>query len=52
MEGKYCIRMDTEADTAQNAPHQLAMALRDELKETLNGPQKQDIIAAMTNPTA
>lgn len=52
MEGKYCIRIATEVDPVQNAPCWVPVALRDKLKETLDDLQQQDIIAAMTFPTA
>lgn len=52
MEGEYRIRIDTEVDPVQNAPRRVPVALRDKLKETLDDLQQQDIIAAVTTPTA
>ena len=52
MEGEYRIRIDNEADPVQNAPRRVPVALRDKLKETLDDLQKQDIITAVTTPTA
>lgn len=52
MEGEYRIRIDSEADPVQNAPRRVPVALRDKLKETLDDLQQQDIITAVTTPTA
>ena len=52
MEGECCLRIDTEVDPVQNAPRRVPVALRDKLKETLDDLQQQDIIAAVTTPTA
>ena len=52
MDGEYRIRIDTEVDPVQNAPRRVPVALRDKLKMTLDNLQQQDIIAAVTTPTA
>ena len=52
MEGESRIRIDTEVDPVQNAPRRVPVALRDKLKETLDDLHQQDIIEAVTIPTA
>ena len=52
VEAKYRIRIDIEVDPVQNAPRRVPVVLRDKLKETLDDLQQQDIIAAVTTPTA
>ena len=52
MEGEYYIRIDTEVDPLQNASSRVPVALRDKLKETLDDLHQQDIIEAVTIPTA
>ena len=52
MEGAYRIRIDTEVDPIQNAPRRVPVALRDKIKETLDDLHQQDIIEAVTIPTA
>ena len=52
MEGAYRIRIDTEVDPVQSAHRRVPVALRDKLKETLDDLQQQDIIGAVTIPTA
>ena len=51
LEGKYHIRLDHRVDPVQHAPRRVPVALRDQLKETLEGLVQQDIIAPVTKPT-
>ena len=51
LEGKYHIRLDHRVDPVQHAPRRVPVALRDQLKETLDGLIQQDIIAPVTKPT-
>ena len=52
LEGEYHIRLDPMIDPVQHAPRRVPVALRDCLKETLDGMVQQDIIVPVTKPTS
>ena len=53
LDGKYKIRLDENVPPVQHAPHHVAVAVavRPELKETLDALEAQGVIAQVTTPT-
>ncbi|XP_048577104.1 uncharacterized protein K02A2.6-like [Nematostella vectensis] len=52
LDGEYTIRLDTNAQPVQHAPRRVAVALRPQLKKTLNDLVDKEIIAPVTTPTS
>ena len=51
LEGKYHIRINTGVDSVQHAPRRVPVAIREQLRSTLEELVVQDIIAPITQPT-
>lgn len=51
LEGEYHIRVDPEVDPVQHAPRRVPVAVRQQLKSTLDDLVVQDIIVPVTQPT-
>ena len=51
LEGLYHIRLDPRIEPVQHAPRRVPVALRNRLKQTLDGMVQQGIIAPVTKPT-
>ena len=52
LEGEYHIRLDPQAEPVQHATQRVPVALRDRLQETLDDLVQQEVLAAVTRPTA
>ena len=52
LEGEYHIRLNTSIEPIQHAPRRVPVAIRDQLKETLDGLVHRDIIAPVAKPTS
>ena len=51
LDGEYKIRLDENVPPVQHAPRRVAVALRPQLKETLDALEAQGVIAQVTTPT-
>ena len=51
LDGEYHIRINTEVDPVQHAPRHVPVAIREQLRSTLEELVLQDIIAPVTQPT-
>ena len=51
LDGQYKIRLDETVPPVQHAPRRIAVALRSQLKDTLDALEAQGIIAQVTTPT-
>ena len=51
LESEYRIRLDDQMDPVQHTPRRVPVALREQLKETLEELVQQDIIAPVTQLT-
>ena len=51
LDGEYTIRIDPNVQPVQHAPRRVAVALRTQLKETLNTLVEKEVIAPVTTPT-
>ena len=51
LDGEYRIRLDETADPVQHAPGRVPVALREQLKQTLDDLEQQEIVAPVTAPT-
>ena len=51
LEGEYRIRLDDTVDPVQHAPRRVPVALRDQVKTTLDGMVRDDIITPVEKPT-
>lgn len=51
LEGEYHIRLDSQIDPVQHAPRKVPVALREQLRKTLEELVQQDILAPVTQPT-
>ena len=51
LDGQYKIRLDETVPPVQHAPRRIAVALRPQLKDTLDALEAQGIIAQVTTPT-
>ena len=51
LDGEYTIRIDPNVQPVQHAPRRVAVALRPQLKETLNTLVEKEVIAPVTTPT-
>ena len=52
LEGEYHIRLNTSIEPIQHALRRVPVAIRDQLKETLDGLVQRDIIAPVAKPTS
>ena len=51
LEGKYHIKIDPNIDPVQHTPRRVPIAMREQLKSTLDQLAKQNILAPVTTPT-
>ena len=51
LDGQYTIRLDETVPPVQHAPRCIAVALRPQLKDTLDALEPQGVIAQVTTPT-
>lgn len=51
LDGQYTIRLDETVPPVQHAPRRIAVALRPQLKDTLDALEAQGVIAQVTTPT-
>ena len=51
LDGQYAIRLDETVPPVQHAPRRIAVALRPQLKDTLDALEAQGVIAQVTTPT-
>ncbi|KAL9951232.1 hypothetical protein ACROYT_G043857 [Oculina patagonica] len=51
LDGEYKIRLDENVPPVQHAPRRVTVALRPQLKETLDALEAQGVIAQVTTPT-
>ena len=51
LEGQYTIRLDETVPPVQHAPRRISVALRPQLKDTLDALETQGVIAQVTTPT-
>ena len=51
LESEYRIRLDSKIDPVQHAPRRVPVALREQLRKTLEELVQQDILAPVTQPT-
>ena len=51
LDSQYKIRLDETVPPVQHVPHRIAVALRPQLKDTLDALEAQGIIAQVTTPT-
>ena len=51
LDGQYTIRLDETVPPVQHAPGRIAVALRPQLKDTLDALEAQGVIAQVTTPT-
>ena len=51
LEGQYTIRLDETVPPVQHAPRRISVALRPQLKDTLDDLETQGVIAQVTTPT-